>query len=144
MGRHPNMKSRLPIVTIDLGDGDYAVLIKPLLVKTQRAVQTYCLQYADAAGQVTPDMLKGHEADIMQLFIGNQCLEIRLGVVRQNKILDRVVYRKLKRYTFTEPIDYKALMQICDDIGFEKLRILEKGVNDLYAPDPLEKPASGV
>jgi len=135
--------SRLPTVKIDLGDGDYVELNKHLLVKTQRAVQSYCLQYVPDSGELTPQILQGHEKELVRIFFTNQAEALRISVIKQYRLLGKLLFKRLVRLTFNPPFDYDKILSVLDEVGFDKLQIIEKEMNRLYSPDPLGQAPAG-
>lgn len=128
---------RLPTVEVDLGGGDKVVLHKHLLVKTQRAMQAFCLESVPEDKEVTPDALKGKEKEIVEIFFTNQALFLQVSTMDQIKV-GPFRHRRLRRHTFSPPFNYAHIMQVMDDVGLEKLSIIERAMNRLYVEDPKE------
>lgn len=137
IGNHVN---RLPTVRIDLGDGDFVELHKYLLVKTQRAIAEYCLAHVQLGQTPTAEALKGHEKEIVEIFFVNQALELSIGVIVQKprRFLPCMTKRRLVRMRFTPPFDYASVLAALDDVGFDKLQIIEVEMNRLYSQDPFQ------
>lgn len=130
------MAHRLPVERIDLGGGDFALVNRHLLVKTQRAIREYCLANTPEGQETKPETLRGHERDLFRLFFVNQTLELRLSKVERVK---RLWWRthELRQEAYTPPFDFDAIMEDIDDVAFEKMDILQREFVRLYAESPL-------
>ena len=130
---------RLPTVVVDLGDGDLVELNKYVLVKTQRALQEYCVANTPEGLETTPETLKGHEKEIVKILFVNQAVELKVKTVQVVKTL-WFTRKTLKEHRFIPPFDYGAILKVMDDVGLEKLHIIEREMNRLYTPDPFGQP----
>ena len=137
------MTNNLPIVTVDLGDGDYVKLYRYLRVKTQRAVREYCLPLAPEGEQLDSKHIVGHESELAGIFFVNQAVELRLTVVtRQPRKWPFRAKVKVEHRTFGPPFDWPTITGTLDEVGLDKLNIIEREMNRLYTPDPFPTSAS--
>jgi hypothetical protein len=132
----------LPVVKVDLGDGDYAIVCKYLLRRTQRAVLEFCqplIKDSKTPEEITA-ALAGQEDALFGIYLQNQVSELRLTVVNERKWGP---FRRPSVRHFSPPFDVQAMMATFDDTAAEKLEILRQEMDRLYQPAPLAgKPAS--
>ncbi len=95
----------LPVAKIDLGDGDYAVVVKDLLHRTVRAINEYYKPFRNPDGSVDQSKIDDDEEFIL------------------------IAKLQMKEWSFG-PIEVASLA----DIPERKLQILREEILKLYSP----------
>lgn len=129
----------LPMERIELGDGDYLVTNKYLLKKTQtelaRITWPLVKDISDPIEQIKA--LAPVNEDLLRIVFCNQ-VETLSMVTSERRRLIFLSFDRVIRKTLHPPFDWAVVKQLFSDTNYEKLDIVDREMNRLYAVSPLD------